>query len=73
MPAFSSKVAHVRCAGRSRPVARRSSYSCRARSRNDVCVRSSAILAIFASRSGAVGDLARLPSPMPFFPTHTRP
>lgn len=69
IPAVSSRVIHVRCAGASRDSARLSSYSRRATSRKFSLLASSAIFAIFAKRSEAPGDLGRFPDPMPCLPT----
>jgi hypothetical protein len=68
LPARSSKVAQVRWAGPSRASARRCVNSRRDRSLKDSLSASSAALATFARRSSSVGDGARFPRPMPFFP-----
>ncbi len=70
LPARSSKVAHVLWAGPSRVSARRCSYSRRDLSLKDSLFASSVALATLARRSISVGDGARFPRPIPFFPNY---
>jgi hypothetical protein len=70
LPARSSRLAQVCWAGSSRASARRCSNSRRVRSLKDSFSASSATLAALARRSSSVGEGARLPRPMPFFPVN---